>query len=187
MSDRPGLSIFDDEPEDETSAGKTGADEATQVIPAVPASEAPRQQQRPAAQGSAQGSGQRPAARPAAAAPQSAPAGPPAAARPTFPVVRRGGYDPSAVDRQIHSLAGEKAGLAASLDDARRRLAALEEELSQARTTLGEHQNPTYAGLGGRASEMLRLAEEQSDDVLAQAKAQAEEVRRRATTDADVV
>ena len=65
MSERPGLSIFDEGP------SNRGNDDATQVIPATGAS------------------------------------------RESFPVVRRGGYDQAAVDKQMHTLAGEKAGLAA--------------------------------------------------------------------------
>ena len=172
MSDRPGLSIFDD-PEDN---GDSGDNEATQVIPAV------KQQKTPTST--------TPAAAPAAAAPR--PATPAAraestSARPTFPVVRRGGYDTAAVDRQISTLAGEKAGLSASLQETKSKLTALEQELAALREQVSENENPTYAGLGGRASEMLRLAEEQSDDVLVQARAQADEIKRQSAKDADVL
>ena len=87
MSDRNGLSIFDNEPASEPG------EEATQVIPAATAGPAPA-----ARAGSTQ--------------------------RTTFPVVRRGGYDPAAVDRQFHTIAGEKAGLSASLQEAKVRVAA---------------------------------------------------------------
>ena len=131
MSDRPGLSIFDD------PDNGNGADEPTQVIPAA----RPETPRAPAPGGSG-----------------AASAGPT-----SFPVVRRGGYDQAAVDRHVSTLAGEKAGLAASLADARSRISALEKEVSGLRQQAQEAENPTYAGLGGRASEMLRLAEEQSD------------------------
>ena len=48
------------------------------------------------------------------------------------------------------------------------------------REKLAENETPSYAGLGGKASEMLRLAEEQAEDVLNQANAQAAEVREQA-------
>jgi hypothetical protein len=82
MNDRSGLSIFDDD------SSNSGADEATQVFPAVE-----------------EGTGTTAAGGGIGA---------------SFPVVRRG-YDQGAVDRQMHTLAGEKAGLAASLKEARAR------------------------------------------------------------------
>ena len=94
MSDRSGLSIFDDP---DNGNGTNAADnEATQVIPA---------------------------ARPAASAP-TAQQGAPSNRPPSFPLVRKGGYDPAAVDRQMHTLAGEKAGLAAGLNEAKAKAAA---------------------------------------------------------------
>src|SRR5688572_7672361 len=84
---------------------------------------------------------------------------------PTFPVARRG-YDPSAVDRKFAALAAERARLAADLDEQHRRTEALEAELAALRERASENEAPTYAGLGGRASELLRLAEEQADEVL---------------------
>ena len=99
MSDRPGLSIFDDD--NGNDSGGDDRNEATQVIP-VAGAKAP-------------------------GAPRSAPAqaGTPARTQ-SFPVVRRGGYDPAAVDRQVHTWAGERAGLTASLDEARAKATALE-------------------------------------------------------------
>src|SRR5439155_14290258 len=125
------------------------------------------------------GRGPPPSRAPARQAP--APAAGPAVTRPTFPVVRRGGYDTAAVDRHVQAVSG----LAASLEQARATITALESRLEEATTRLAENENPTYAGLGGRASEMLRLAEEQADDVLVQAKAQAEDIRRQAARDAE--
>src|SRR5690606_26641606 len=102
MSDE-GLSIFDER------AGKkpAGADDATQVIPAVAPSSAGRPpatnpSQRPQAPAPAQRT-----ASPAAAAPSapSAPAAPSAISLPALPVVRRGGYDQQAVDNVVRQLA----------------------------------------------------------------------------------
>src|SRR4051812_13375683 len=179
MSDRPGLSIFEDPDENGSGRGRNRGrdDEATQVIPAV------RQQDRTAPTSPSQPSASTPR-------PESTPAtgttgGLGTPGRTSFPVVRRGGYDPASVDRQMHTLAGEKAGLTAGLNDAKARVAALEKELAALREKVSEHDSPTYAGLGGRASEMLRLAEEQADEVLVQARAQADEIRRQAGKDAD--
>src|SRR5688500_16435919 len=124
MSDRPGLSIFDDD------NGNDDRDEATQVIPVAGTST-------PASPASTPSRGPAPAAR-----------------TQTFPVVRRGGYDTAAVDRQVHTWAGEKAGLTASLDEARAKASALEKKVAALEAKMAENENPTYAGLGGRASEM---------------------------------
>src|SRR3954462_540339 len=141
MTERPGLSIFDNQP------SQAPSDDDTQEIP--PVSTAP-------------------------------------AARPGFPVVRRG-YDTAAVDRQIQALTREKGSLTADLDEANRRARALETKVASLEEQIRENKNPTYAGLGGRASEMLRLAEEQADEVLRQAKNQAQDILRQATKDADVL
>ena len=150
MSDRPGLSIFDD-PEDN---GESGADEATQVIPRS-SSDDPHRAARPAAP---------PAGCPAPAAPGPRPRRPSAdrpsrwsgAAATTPPpstgrcTLRRREGRPRRQPRRT----------------TKRQVTALEQELAALREQVSENDNPTYAGLGGRASEMLRLAEEQSDEVL---------------------
>ena len=107
MSDRPGLSIFEDP--DDNGGERNRDDEATQVIPAV------RPQGRPTPTPQAQPSASTPR-------PESGPAAG-GSGRPSFPVVRRGGYDPASVDRQIHTLAGEKAGLTAGLNEAKSKVA----------------------------------------------------------------
>ena len=71
----------------------------------------------------------------------------------------------------------EKAGLTASLNQAQQRIKSLQGEVDSLRTTVEENQNPTYAGLGGKASEMLRLAEEQAAEVIAEANAHAAQIR----------
>src|SRR6478609_4521007 len=75
-----GLSIFDDEPEQtaKRDAQADGAAEETRVMPRVPASSSPAPSARPAAAATPGGS-------------SSAP----------LPVVRRGGYDPAAVDARL--------------------------------------------------------------------------------------
>ena len=79
-------------------------------------------------------------------------------------MVRRG-YDRDAVDAHLRRLTTEKAGLGSTLAESERRTAALEQELGTLREQLPENHNPSYAGLGGRASAMLRLAEEEADEV----------------------
>ena len=174
MTDQ-GLSIFDDEPDDvdapetdpsakDTADGGTDG-EKTQVIPVVekapepkPAQELPEKRPvippRPL-----RGLGALPA--PSPARPSSSANG----GTPTFPVVRRNGYDRTAVDTKVRQLSSEKAGLSASLTEAERRVMQLEAEVAAARDEISEQESPSYAGLGGRASAMLRLAEEEADEI----------------------
>src|SRR5919202_4707372 len=75
-------------------------------------------------------------------------------ATPSFPLSRRG-YDPSSVDRRIAQLTSERATLAANLEEVRRHTAELEAELATLRERTSSTHAPTYAELGGRASELL--------------------------------
>ena len=112
---------------------------------------------------------------------------PPAASGPGFPAVRRGGYDKEAVDARFRQLTTEKAGLSSSLTVSEKRVLELEGQLEEARKQVAENQNPSYAGLGGRASAMLRLAEEEAGDVRAAAERDAAEIRERANRDAQSI
>ncbi|MGZ4446145.1 MAG: hypothetical protein ACXVEC_05715, partial [Nocardioides sp.] len=186
MTEDRGLSIFDEE-----QAG--GEESPTQVLPQVKSepkqegqAQAPKQGQQPAA-AAPTNAPQAAAARPAAATPAAAT---PAAANPTaanLPLVRRGGYDKDAVDRHLRTTAAEKAGLLASLQEAQGKLKVLEAQVSGLRERLAENEKPSYAGLGGKASEMLRLAEEQAEDVIHEANLQAAEVRKQAAREAEAI
>src|SRR5690349_23242237 len=173
MTDDRGLSIFEE--------ADAEADEPTQVIPRV---EAKAETAEPAAQQPADAAPPTPAAVPKPAATQAAKAAepvatavprsanaplvPPKAASTSaaaLPLVRRGGYDKDAVDRHLRTTSAEKAGLIASLNESQEKLRALQNENTKLREKVDEVEAPSYAGLGGRASELLRLAEEQSEDV----------------------
>ena len=52
------------------------------------------------------------------------------------------------------------------------------------RRQLDENLNPSYAGLGGRASAMLRLAEEEAAEIRSSAEKDADEIRTQANRDA---
>ena len=54
-------------------------------------------------------------------------------------------------------------------------------QLERPASELAENQNPSYAGLGGRASAMLRLAEEEAAEVRDEAERDAAEIREQAT------
>src|SRR3954454_19857701 len=110
---------------------------------------------------------------------QSAPA---VSAQPSFPVTRRG-YDTTSVDRKVSALLREKAALLAALEEARTYTSGLEQQLRRFDGT----EAPTYAELGGRASELLRLAEEQADEVTTAARTRADEIIRAATAEAQTL
>ena len=203
-----GLSIFDSESDDskgskasEAANGPVHDNERTQVIPvqkdqsSSPASEARPDSaaataQTPAtpAQGTERPAPTRPApTRPAPAAAVPPPAGAASGATDTFPVVRRNGYDKAQVDARVRQLSGEKAGLSASLVESDRRASGLEAEIEKLRAEVAEAQNPSYAGLGGRASTMLRLAEEEAEEIRGAAQTDAGDIRAQAERDARAI
>ncbi|HEU5486355.1 MAG TPA: DivIVA domain-containing protein [Microlunatus sp.] len=103
-----------------------------------------------------------------------------ASAAGNFPSALRG-YDRAAVDDYIRTLE-------ANTVEVRQRASELERETDQLRRQLEEsrHNNEVdYTNLGGRASEILRLAEEQARDVMERATADAERLREEARREAD--
>ncbi len=98
---------------------------------------------------------------------------PPAGGTGELPVVRRGGYDRAAVDARIRDL---QAAVANAERAAGSRVTRLEQQVNDLRTQLAEAEQPTYAGLGGRAASLLTMAEDQADEVLSRARAQADEL-----------
>src|SRR5699024_6710027 len=64
-----------------------------------------------------------------------------------------------------------KADVKAARDESER----LRAQVNRLEKQLAEADSPSYAGLGGRAAEMLGLAEEQAEEVLARANQQAED------------
>src|SRR3712207_1925732 len=107
---------------------------------------------------------------------------PATSALPAFPVTRRG-YDTTSVDRKVSALLREKAALITALEEARTHTSELEQQLRR----LDGTEAPTYADLGGRASELLRLAEEQAAEVTAAARTRADEIVRAATAEAQTL
>ena len=182
MTDK-GLSIFDDEPGTDVDI------QATQVIPVAKPKDEPPAAAKPAAKVPAPAAeptrpiAQQPAPATAPPAAAATPAARPASA-PQLPIVRRGGYDPSAVDAYLRQLHSDKAGLGTNLASAERRVAELEDQLRHLRTQVSEQESPSYAGLGGRASAMLRLAEEEAQEVRDLATKQADQIRADAEKEA---
>jgi hypothetical protein len=102
-----------------------------------------------------------------------------------FPSALRG-YDRSAVDDYIRSLEG-------AVVQSRRRAASIEQQHVALQAQLSESlekqrlQEVDYTNLGGRATEILRLAEEQAREVLDRASEDAERVKESARREADQV
>ena len=88
-----------------------------------------------------------------------------------FPSAVRG-YERQAVDKQIETLEQNLATALSQVSDLDNRVSALNAELSEANRQLREAERPSYSGLGARIEQLMRSAEEQSMDVLNQARSQ---------------
>src|SRR5258707_15828096 len=87
------------------------------------------------------------------------------------------GYDPLQVDEYFKQLDGE-------VRQHREQVQALQQELSDAHRQLREQERPTYAGLGSRIEQLLRLAEEQATEIVGEARSAANELQAAAKVDA---
>src|SRR3954451_5899993 len=101
----------------------------------------------------------------------------------TFTVAMRG-YDREQVDEQIAAM---QAALAKARDtveqlDAQNRK--MTNDMTEAQRQLREVDRPSYAGLGARIEQLLRLAEEQASDVVAAATKDAEDSLAQARVEA---
>lgn len=102
-----------------------------------------------------------------------------------FPSALRG-YDRSAVDDYVRSLEG-------AVVQTRRKAAGLEQQVGTLQQELGEslekqrEQEVDYTNLGGRATDILRLAEEQAREVLERASEESERLKETARREADQV
>jgi DivIVA protein len=98
-----------------------------------------------------------------------------------FPSALRG-YDRNAVDDYVRSLEGALVGVRRRSAELEHQLATMSEQLEDARQAASEID---YTNLGGRASDILRLAEEQARETLDRANIDAERVREEARREAD--
>ncbi|MFL6136919.1 MAG: sugar-binding protein [Frankiaceae bacterium] len=104
-----------------------------------------------------------------------------------FDVVLRG-YDRDQVDRHVAWLEGllaqaeESAGAATTaVDQARAEAMTAHQEAARAKADL-ERGKPTFEALGERITRMLKLAEEEADDLRAKARADSEQILAQART-----
>ena len=107
----------------------------------------------------------------------------------SFDIVRRG-YDPRQVDDRVGNLTR---ALTAEREEAGRQIAMLQrrvEELhleAESAQTDAAATEPSFAGLGARVEQILRLAEEEANELRVQAQQSADEFRALAEGDADRV
>jgi len=93
-----------------------------------------------------------------------------------FPLARRGGYDPSAVDAWARNQLAELARAGDVITELQASNASLQKqlnELSEQMETVGQ---PTYAALGGHAAQLLKLSEQEAADVRTRARREAEDL-----------
>src|SRR5262245_10155912 len=101
-----------------------------------------------------------------------------------FSVTRRG-YDRDAVDAYLREHQAERREELARREKAEGRAADLEKELDRLRRQLAQADEPSYGNLGDRAAQLLNLAETQADDVMAEARDEAEKIRQAAQGELD--
>jgi hypothetical protein len=98
-----------------------------------------------------------------------------------FPSALRG-YDRNAVDDYVRSLEGAVVASRQRTGELEHELGSLSEQLDEARQAASE---VDYTNLGGRASEILRLAEEQARETINRAGVEAERHKEEARREAD--
>src|SRR6058998_172779 len=92
-----------------------------------------------------------------------------------FATVMRG-YDRHQVDEHIRQIETEAR---THRDQAQ----AMRRELTEAHRQIQEQERPTYSGLGARIEQLLRLAEEQQNEILHEARSAANEINAKAKVD----
>jgi DivIVA domain-containing protein len=97
------------------------------------------------------------------------------------------GYDPDEVDRFVQKLRRELLVAKTSLDDQAARITELEANLEAHAQELEQLGRPTFAGLGSKLESTLRIAEEQSARLVAQAETDAHNIRLAATREAEAL
>jgi cell division septum initiation protein DivIVA len=104
-----------------------------------------------------------------------------------FPIARRGGYDPNAVDAWARNQVAELARSGDVIAELRANNEALQKqigELSEQMETVGQ---PTYAALGGHAAQLLKLSEQEAADVRTRARREADDLVTSAQEEADAL
>src|ERR1700753_970517 len=101
----------------------------------------------------------------------------------SFTVVMRG-YDREQVDLQINQLHAALSKARSAVEQMDGTHAQLQADLADAQRQLREVDRPSYAGLGARIEQLLRLAEEQAVEMVAAAQSDADQTLAQARSEA---
>lgn len=106
-----------------------------------------------------------------------------ASAAGNFPGALRG-YDRQAVDEYVRTLESSVVQSRRHAAELERQVTGLQDQLQESKLRETDPDDVDYAGLGGRANEILRLAQEQSHDLTTAATLEGERIREEARRDA---
>jgi hypothetical protein len=104
-----------------------------------------------------------------------------------FPIARRGGYDPSAVDAWARNQVAELARSGDVIAELKASNAALQKQLSELSEQMETVGQPTYAALGGHAAQLLKLSEQEAADVRTRARRESEDLMASAREEAEAL
>jgi len=93
-----------------------------------------------------------------------------------FPIARRGGYDPAAVDAWARNQLAELARSGDVVSELQASNASLQKQLNELSEQMATVGQPTYAALGGHAAQLLKLSEQEATDVRTRARRESEDL-----------
>lgn len=105
----------------------------------------------------------------------------------TFPLARRGGYDSDAVDAWVRTQSAELHRAADSLRASQAENTELHETVEQLKERVEAVETPNYTGLGHHAAQLLGLAEQEAEDVRSRATREADELVKNAEEEAAMI
>ena len=104
-----------------------------------------------------------------------------------FPIARRGGYDPSAVDAWARNQLAELARAGDVINELQGSNTSLQKQLNELAEQMETVGQPTYAALGGHAAQLLKLSEQEASDVRTRARRESEDLLASAREEAEAL
>ncbi|RYJ02204.1 MAG: hypothetical protein EON52_20040, partial [Actinomycetales bacterium] len=105
----------------------------------------------------------------------------------SFPLARRGGYDPDAVDAWARTQSTELQSAAETVSALQQENNELHDLVAELKERVDSVDRPSYSGLGNHAAQLLGLAEQEAEDVRSKATREATEVVKRAQEEAALI
>ncbi|MCL8252586.1 DivIVA domain-containing protein, partial [Aeromicrobium fastidiosum] len=105
----------------------------------------------------------------------------------SFPLARRGGYDSDAVDAWVRTQSAELQRAHESIRSTQSENENLRETIEKLTERVEAVETPSYTGLGNHAAQLLGLAEQEADDVRNRATREADELLKKAEEEAAMV